>query len=73
MVGGYNSVIGIRRDQALDRFLTSRPQRFEPGKDGVIFSSVFIEVDSSSGKALDIHREILIDESHEEDISDETR
>ena len=52
MVGGYNSVIGIRRDQALDRFLTSRPQRFEPGKDGVIFSSVFVEVDSSTGKAL---------------------
>ena len=23
MVGGYNSVIGIRRDQALNRFLTS--------------------------------------------------
>jgi metallophosphoesterase (TIGR00282 family) len=63
MVGGYNSVIGIRRDQALDRFLTSRPQRFEPGKDGMIFSSVFIEIDVSSGKALDICREILVDES----------
>ena len=71
MVGGYNSVIGIRRDQALDRFLTSRPQRFEPGKDGVIFSSVFIEVDSFSGKALDIRREKLIDESCGGDERDE--
>jgi metallophosphoesterase (TIGR00282 family) len=72
MVGGYNSVIGIRRDQALDRFLTSRPQRFEPGKDGVIFSSVFVEVDSSTGKALDIRREILVDESCEGEEGDET-
>ena len=71
MVGGYNSVIGIRRDQALDRFLTSRPQRFEPGKDGVIFSSAFIEIDSFSGKALDIHRELLVDESREGDERDE--
>jgi hypothetical protein len=72
MVGGYNSVIGIRRDQALDRFLTSRPQRFEPGKDGVIFSSVFIEIDPSSGKALDIRRDMLVDESYEKDESDES-
>ncbi len=72
MVGGYNSVIGIRRDQALDRFLTSRPQRFEPGKDGVIFSSVCVEIDSLAGKALNIRREILVDENFEGDEGDET-
>lgn len=72
MVGAYNSVIGIRRDQALDRFLTSRPQRFEPGKDGEILSSVFIEIDSSTGKALNIHREMLIDENCEDEKGDET-
>jgi metallophosphoesterase (TIGR00282 family) len=62
MVGGYNSVIGIRRDQALDRFLTSRPQRFEPGKDGAVFSSVYVDIDSSTGRALEICRELLVDE-----------
>ena len=72
MVGGYNSVIGIRRDQALDRFLTSRPQRFEPGKDGVIFSSVCVEIDSPTGKALNIRRETLVDESFEGDEGDGT-
>ena len=71
MVGGYNSVIGIRRDQALDRFLTSRPQRFEPGKDGAIFSSVCIEIDSATGKALDIRRQILVDESWDGEEGDE--
>jgi len=71
MVGGYNSVIGIRRDQAVDRFLTSRPQRFEPGKDGAVCSSVFIDIESSSGKALNIYRELLIHEGSAGEEGDE--
>jgi metallophosphoesterase (TIGR00282 family) len=62
MVGAYNSVIGIRRDQALKRFLTARPQRFEPAKEGVFFSAVVIEVDNQTGKALSIQREIIAEE-----------
>lgn len=65
MVGGYNSVIGIRKDQALKRFLLARPQRFEPGKDGVIFSAVYVEVDTQTGKALSILRETIIEEESE--------
>ncbi|MBN1222625.1 MAG: TIGR00282 family metallophosphoesterase [Candidatus Aminicenantes bacterium] len=61
MVGGYNTVIGIQKEQALQRFLTSRPQRFEPGKDGAVFSAAFMEVDVLTGKALDIRRETIID------------
>lgn len=62
MVGAYNSVIGIRRDQALKRFLTARPSRFEPAKEGIFFSAVFIEVDNKTGKALSIQREIIAEE-----------
>lgn len=62
MVGGYNSVIGINKEQALNRFLTSRPQRFEPEKEGFIFTAVFIEVDPQNGKALTIQKEIIIEE-----------
>lgn len=59
MVGGYDSVIGIKKEQALDRFLTARPQRFEPSKSGLVFSAVHITVDRASGRALSIHREYL--------------
>lgn len=62
MVGGYNSVIGIRKDQSVKRFLTGRPQRFEPEKEGVFFSAVVVEVDPKTGKALSIHREIITGE-----------
>lgn len=59
MAGGRDSVIGIDRDQALQRFLTSRPQRFEPSRDGLFLSGVFIEIDPRTGKALSIRREVL--------------
>jgi len=62
MVGGYNSVIGIRRDQAIKRFLTARPHRFEPGNEGAFFCAVFVEVDPKTGKALSIRREIIAEE-----------
>jgi len=65
MVGGYNSVIGINRDQAMARFLTSRPQRFEPGKNGSVVSSVVMEIDPETGKAYGIRRETVTEESSE--------
>ena len=63
MVGGYHSVIGIRPEQAVARFLTARPQRFEPEKEGLVFSSVYIEVDAATGRALSVHREMIVEES----------
>jgi metallophosphoesterase (TIGR00282 family) len=65
MAGGYQSVIGIRPEQAVARFLTARPQRFEPEKHGLVFSSVLIEVDAETGRALSIRREYLIEEAGE--------
>lgn len=62
MVGAANSVIGIRADQAVSRFVTARPQRFEPAKDGIFFSAVFVEVEASTGKALAIRREVIVEE-----------
>jgi metallophosphoesterase (TIGR00282 family) len=66
MAGGRNAVIGMAREQALQRFLTSRPQRFEPSRDGLFLSCVFIEVDVKTGKALSIKREVLAEDGHEE-------
>jgi len=63
MVGGYRSVIGIRPEQAVARFLTARPQRFEPEKEGLVFSSVYVEVDAATGRALSVRREMIVEES----------
>jgi hypothetical protein len=66
MAGGYNSVIGIQRAQALARFLTARPQRFEPERSGAFLSAVYIEAEAATGRALAIHREIFFEDSGED-------
>jgi metallophosphoesterase (TIGR00282 family) len=66
MAGGRNAVIGIAREQALQRFLTSRPQRFEPSRDGLFLSGVFISIDPVTGKARSITREVLAEDGHED-------
>ncbi len=66
MVGGYESVIGIEKEQAIQRFITARPQRFEPGKKGKVFSAVLIEVDSRSGRALSIQREMTVEDERDD-------
>jgi hypothetical protein len=65
MVGGYESVIGLKKEQAIQRFLTSRPQRFEPEKRGLLSSSVFVEVDTSTGKAISIQKDLMYEDVRE--------
>ena len=60
MAGSLDSVIGIQREQAIEKFLTGRPVRFEPAKGGPFLSAVYIVIDSDSGKALSIVREVMI-------------
>lgn len=63
MAGGRDAVIGIEREQAVARFLTSRPQRFEPAKAGLFLSCVAIEIDPKTGKSLSMTREVLAEEA----------
>ena len=56
MTGPYDSIIGVRKDVILERFLTALPVRMEPAKGAVELHSVIIEVDEASGKAIEIRR-----------------
>ncbi len=62
MVGPRDSVLGVRTDIILDRFLTMLPKRFEIADGPVAFNSVLIDVDETTGRARSIER---IDRSHE--------
>lgn len=59
MTGPYDSVIGMRKDIAIKRFLTQTPHKFEMATDAVHFCAVFIQVDRLSGKALRIEQIIF--------------
>jgi metallophosphoesterase (TIGR00282 family) len=56
MTGPYDSVIGRRVDQILERFLTNLPTRSEVAEGNVQLHGLLIEVDPVSGKARSVER-----------------
>ncbi|MGH9667406.1 MAG: YmdB family metallophosphoesterase, partial [Bryobacteraceae bacterium] len=56
MTGPYNSVIGVDKAIALERFLTGLPIRMEAARRGAELHSVIVHIDEISGKALSIRR-----------------
>jgi len=56
MTGSYDSVIGMKTDASLSRFLTGLNTRFEPENSRPKLCSVIIEVDEATGKARTIER-----------------
>jgi metallophosphoesterase (TIGR00282 family) len=66
MTGGYDSVIGVDKRAAIDRFLTSTPQRLEPAPGDPRVSALLVEVDPESGRAAWCRRlEIAVSEGGE--------
>lgn len=56
MTGPVNSVIGIKKELAIEKFLTQMPRRFEVASGPAVFSAVLIELDGQIGKAIRIQR-----------------
>jgi hypothetical protein len=56
MTGPVDSVIGVDRDIAIQRFLSQMPIRFEPARGPAAVHGVVVRVDPESGKALEIRR-----------------
>ena len=56
MTGPTDSVIGVKKEQAIARFLYQTPHRFELPKGPVHLCAVLIDIDSKTGKANAIER-----------------
>ncbi|MGH9339961.1 MAG: TIGR00282 family metallophosphoesterase [Acidobacteriota bacterium] len=56
MTASYDSVIGMKTEIALQRFITGLPSRLEAETEPARFSSVILDIDESSGRARSIHR-----------------
>jgi 2',3'-cyclic-nucleotide 2'-phosphodiesterase len=56
MTGSFDSVIGIRKELAVEKFLTQLPVRFEVAKKDIRINCVVIAIDENDGKALTIER-----------------
>lgn len=56
MTGSYDSVIGMNKEQALRKFVSQMPVKFEVAKKDLRFNGVIIEADEETGKAVSIER-----------------
>lgn len=56
MTGPEQSIIGMKADGVIRRFLLQTPVRFEPSSEGGMLNAVCIDIDDASGKATAISR-----------------
>ena len=61
MTGPLHSVIGVKKELAIEKFLTGMPRRFEVASGPSVFCAVVLELDARLGKALSIERIRIID------------
>ncbi len=59
MTGPYDSVIGMKSEAAINRFLYQTPQKYQTANDSVHLCGVFAKIDSETGKAIHIERILL--------------
>lgn len=68
MTGAFDSVIGVKKEIILERFLTQVPVHLEVAKEDVALQGAIVEVDEDSGKARAIKRvNIKLDEKRDDD------
>ena len=56
MTGSIDSVIGVKKELSLQRFLTGVPQRFETAKRDTQIQGRLLAIDPSTGRARGIER-----------------
>jgi metallophosphoesterase (TIGR00282 family) len=56
MCGPWDSVIGVKKELVIERFLTARPISFEPAKKDVWLQGALVDIDEATGKARSIER-----------------
>jgi metallophosphoesterase (TIGR00282 family) len=61
MTGPLHSVIGVKKELAIEKFLTGMPRRFEVASGPSVFCAALLELDARLGKALSIERIRIID------------
>ncbi len=56
MCGPWDSIIGVKKELVIERFLSARPVSFEPAKRDVWLQGALVDVDDATGRARSISR-----------------
>lgn len=59
MCGGRNSVLGVKRELAIRRFIDHMPVRFSNDPEEIVLNGVVLDIDQNTGKADKIQRIIV--------------
>jgi metallophosphoesterase (TIGR00282 family) len=69
MTGAEDSVIGMKKENVIKKFLLQTPVRFEPSESGPMLNGVVVDISDSTGRASSITRIYeRIRLSHEQDV-----
>lgn len=56
MTGSFDSVIGVKKEAVIERFLTGVPNKFDTAKGDIRLQAVLLDIDPETGKANSIER-----------------
>ena len=56
MVGSLHSILGVRTESVIDKFLTARPVKFEVAEKPCIYCGILLDIDDTTNKAISIER-----------------
>jgi hypothetical protein len=56
MTGATDSIIGMKAEEPLHKFITGMPVKFETAKSGVELQGVLLEIDGNDGRCISIER-----------------
>ena len=59
MTGPYDSVIGMKTEAAINRFIYQTPQKYQTAENDIHLCGVFVKIDIDSGKTIEIERILL--------------
>lgn len=69
MTGAYDSVIGMKPEPVIQRFLTGINQKFEVGKDNIILDMTLLDIDKHTGKTLHAEYAKIFESSYEKQLN----
>ena len=56
MTGAYDSIIGFRHEEIIQKFVYNTPRKMEPAKRDIRLIGAMVDIDESTGKARSITR-----------------
>lgn len=62
MVGARNSILGVKVESILDKFLYMTPVKFEVAEGACIYNALIVEIDNATNKTVGVERINIVEE-----------